>query len=103
MSTEHQDQHITKEKTEHRIKTPDQYRVILLNDDFTTMEFVIQVLVQIFQKNAVEATKIMLAVHEQGQGVVGIYSYDVAYSRAKKVEELAREHEYPLRCRVEKV
>jgi ATP-dependent Clp protease adaptor protein ClpS len=98
-----QNQNTIKEKKKERVKEPDKYKAILLNDDFTTMEFVIEILVSIFQKNAVEATRIMLAVHEQGQGVVGVYSYDIAHSRAKKVETMAREREYPLKCKVEKV
>ncbi len=97
------EQTIFKEKTDIKIKRPSLYRVILLNDDYTTMEFVVEVLVSIFHKSAAEATKIMLDVHEKGKGVVGIYTYDIAYTKIAQVEELARAQEYPLKAIMEEV
>lgn len=97
------EQTIFKEKTDIKIKRPSLYRVILLNDDYTTMEFVVEVLVTIFHKSAAEATKIMLDVHEKGKGVVGIYTYDIAYTKIAQVEELARAQEYPLKAIMEEV
>jgi len=78
------------------------FRVILLNDDYTTMDFVIRVIQQIFHKAAAEATKIMMDVHKKGKGVVGVYSYDIARTKAVQVKQLAKEHEYPLECVIEK-
>lgn len=80
---------------------PKHYKVIIYNDDFTTMDFVVKVLVEVFYKPLSEATAIMLAVHEQGQGVVGLYSYDMAVSMTNKVRAMAREAGYPLRITYE--
>ena len=82
---------------------PDEYRVLLLNDDFTTMEFVISVLMTIFHKTLPEATKIMLDVHKKGRGVVGEYTYDIAATKINQVHLLARQMGFPLRCTMEKV
>lgn len=84
------------------VKEPDEYRVILLNDDFTTMEFVVAVLMTVFHKSIVEATKIMLDVHKKGRGVVGVYSYDIASTKIQRVHTMARENGFPLRCTMEK-
>lgn len=84
------------------VKEPDEYRVILLNDDFTTMEFVVAVLMSVFHKSIVEATKIMFDVHKKGRGVVGIYSYDIAATKIQRVHTMARENGFPLRCIMEK-
>lgn len=92
----------TIEKTKKEIKEPDKYKVILLNDDFTTMEFVVEVLVKVFQKDVVSATKIMRQVHEKGQGLVGLYSYDIARTKVSEVHQMAKSREYPLKCRIEK-
>ena len=80
---------------------PRHYKVIFHNDDFTTMEFVVKVLVEVFYKSESEATVIMLAVHEQGKGVAGIYSYDIALSKANKATAMAKAEGYPLRITVE--
>ena len=80
---------------------PRHYKVIIHNDDFTTMDFVVKILVEVFYKPESEATTIMLAVHEQGQGLVGIYSYDMAVSMTNKATSLAREAGYPLRITYE--
>lgn len=83
------------------IDEPKMYRVVLHNDDYTTMEFVVEVLMRVFAKPAAEATKIMLDVHNKGRGTVGIYTYDIATSKIDQVHKLAREHEFPLRCTCE--
>lgn len=80
---------------------PKHYKVIIHNDDFTTMDFVVKVLVEVFYKPESEATTIMLSVHELGQGVVGIYSYDMAISMTKKATAMAREAGFPLRITYE--
>ena len=82
-------------------KFPKHYRVVFHNDDFTTMEFVVKVLIEVFFKSQSEATAIMLAVHETGKGVVGLYSYDMAVSMTKKATSMAREAGYPLRITYE--
>ncbi len=87
------------EKSE--LRPPRQYRVILHNDHYTTMEFVIDILVGVFHKPAAEARRIMLDVHRRGHGVCGVYSYDVARTKAARVLELARQQEFPLRCTLE--
>jgi ATP-dependent Clp protease adaptor protein ClpS len=92
----------TKTREEEEFKEPDQYRVILLNDDYTSMEFVVAVLVSVFKKEIVEATAIMLDVHKKGRGMVGIYSYDIAATKIKQAHDLARQNEYPLKCIMEK-
>lgn len=89
-------------RTKERVKEPEMYRVVLLNDDYTTREFVVAVLVQIFAKPESEATAIMMRVHRAGRGVVGVYSYDIAVSKAAQVHEAARGAGYPLQCIVEK-
>lgn len=83
-------------------KRPSMYKVLLHNDDYTTMDFVVMVLETIFQKSVEEATLIMLNVHEQGRGVAGIYPRDVAETKVIMVSDLARKNEYPLRCSFEK-
>lgn len=80
---------------------PKHYKVIIHNDDFTTMEFVVKILVEVFYKSQSEATSIMLSVHKQGKGVVGLYSYDMALSMAKKATAMAKEEGFPLRITVE--
>lgn len=90
-----------KEDIEIKLKKPKMYRVILNNDDYTTMDFVVEILVKIFHKTATEATQIMMDVHEKGRGVVGIYTYDIAKTKALQVEEMAAEREFPLRVSIE--
>jgi ATP-dependent Clp protease adaptor protein ClpS len=84
------------------IKEPNMYKVILLNDDYTTMDFVVQILVSIFHKSVSEATKIMLDVHEKGRGIVGIYTYDIAKSKISKTHALAKANNFPLKATMEK-
>jgi ATP-dependent Clp protease adaptor protein ClpS len=83
------------------LKKPRLYKVVLHNDDYTTMEFVVWVLMSVFHHDEATATGIMLHVHKNGMGVAGVYTRDVAETRASKVEALARTHEFPLRCSVE--
>lgn len=84
-----------------RLKRPPLYRVILLNDDYTPMEFVVDVLCRFFQKSPEDATQLMLQVHHQGSAVCGIYPLDVAESKVARVEQASREHGHPLRCVME--
>ena len=88
-------------KTTPKLKEPDEFRVILLNDDFTTMDFVVEILRAIFHKNIEDANKIMLDIHRKGKGIVGQYPWDIAITKAEQVHEAARENEFPLRCIVE--
>ncbi len=92
-----------REEIREELKEPDQYRVILHNDHYTTMEFVIEILRNIFHKNLPEATRIMLDVHKKGRGHVGIYTYDIARTKINLVDESARESQFPLKCTMEKV
>jgi len=91
----------SKEKAVEKIKEPEEYLVILLNDDYTTMDFVVMVLVDIFRKNLEDANRIMLDVHKKGKGIVGRYPWDIAATKADQVHALARENEFPLKCIVE--
>jgi ATP-dependent Clp protease adaptor protein ClpS len=84
-----------------RITPPRRYTVVLHNDDYTTMEFVVHVLMKFFNKNETEATQIMLHVHHKGYGKVGSYARDIAETRAQQVMDHAREHGHPLRCTAE--
>ncbi len=86
-----------------RIKKPPMYEVVLLNDDFTPMDFVVDVLCQLFHKSESEATRIMLAVHHEGRGVCGIFSFEIAESKTNLVRQTSRDHGHPLKCIMEKV
>lgn len=90
------------EETQEDVKEPDMYKVLLHNDHYTTMEFVVEVLRVVFHKSILDATKIMLDVHRKGVGLVGMYTYDVAQTKAGRVVEMAKKREFPLRCTVEK-
>ena len=89
-------------KTRTRTKRPSLYRVLLLNDDYTPMEFVVLVLERFFQKGREEATRIMLHVHQHGVGECGIYTYEVAETKVTQVMDFARKHQHPLQCVMEK-
>ena len=89
-------------ETDDEVEEPPMYRVMLLNDDYTTMEFVIEVLVYVFKKSPEEATWIMLNVHRSGVGICGIYPYEVAETKVNTVESLARENGFPLKCIMER-
>ena len=90
-----------REKITSKFKEPEEFFVILLNDDYTTMDFVVEILMSIFQKNLREANRIMLEIHEKGKGIVGRYPWDIAVTMAEQVHAAARENEFPLRCIVE--
>ena len=89
-------------KTRPRTKKPAMYKVLMLNDDYTPMEFVVHVLERFFQKNREEATRIMLHVHRRGVGVCGVYTYEVAETKVTQVMDLARQNQHPLQCTIEK-
>jgi ATP-dependent Clp protease adaptor protein ClpS len=91
-----------KTKTQSKTKRPPMFKVILLNDDYTPMEFVVELLKTVFHKPHAEATKIMLWVHQNGMGVAGVYPFEIAETKVHNVEELAREAQYPLKCVMEK-
>ncbi len=88
-------------ETEKKLKPPPLYKVLLHNDDYTTMEFVVQVLQSVFHRSHAEATQIMLHVHKNGMGVAGVYTHEVAETKVAIVEAMARQHEFPLRCTME--
>ncbi len=88
-------------ETEKKVKRPPLYKVLLHNDDYTTKEFVVQVLQYVFHKEQTEAVQIMLHVHKKGIGVAGVYSYEFAETKVALVESLAKEEEYPLKCTLE--
>ena len=89
-------------KTQIKPKKPSQYKVLLLNDDYTPMEFVVHVLERFFQKNREEATRIMLHVHRRGVGVCGTFTYEIAETKVTQVMDLARQNQHPLQCTIEK-
>jgi ATP-dependent Clp protease adaptor protein ClpS len=88
--------------TRTRTKKPSMYKVLMLNDDYTPMEFVVDVLQHIFQKNREEATKIMLHVHQKGVGVCGVYTYEIAETKVTQTVDYARKNQHPLQCTLEK-
>lgn len=96
-----QEQSHIKERQRINLREPRRYKVIIYNDDFTTMEFVVMILKQVFLKSEEEAEALMLQVHHSDKAVVGIYSYDVAVSKSKKAINMAREQDFPLRLIVE--
>ncbi|MEL6921262.1 MAG: ATP-dependent Clp protease adapter ClpS [Pseudomonadota bacterium] len=89
-------------KTKPKVKKPSLYRVLLLNDDYTPMEFVVHVLERFFQKNRDQATQIMLHVHNHGVGECGVYTYEVAETKVTQVMDFARQNQHPLQCVMEK-
>ena len=89
-------------KTRQKTKKPSMYKVLLLNDDYTPMEFVVHVLERFFNKGREDATRIMLHVHQKGVGVCGVYTYEVAETKVTQVMDFARQHQHPLQCTMEK-
>ena len=89
-------------KTRTKPKKPSQYKVLLLNDDYTPMEFVVMVLKRFFRMDLEEATRVMLHVHQRGVGVCGIFPYEVAETKVNQVMDCARENQHPLQCTLEK-
>jgi len=84
-----------------KLKRPPMYKVVLLNDDYTPMEFVVDVLQRFFSMDREKATRVMLAVHTEGKGVCGVFSRDVAETKAAQVNQYSRENEHPLMCEIE--
>jgi ATP-dependent Clp protease adaptor protein ClpS len=95
------EQTFNKDKTTIDIKKPKMYKVIIHNDDYTTMDFVIEVIMKVFHKGASEATEIMFDVHSKGKGIIGLYPYDVAATKVKQVETMARARSFPLKSSFE--
>tara|TARA_R110000868_G_scaffold266274_1_gene525184 strand:+ start:60784 stop:61161 length:378 start_codon:yes stop_codon:yes gene_type:complete len=89
-------------KTRPKTKKPSMYKVLLLNDDYTPMEFVVQVLERFFEKGREEATAIMLQVHRKGVGICGVFTYEIAETKVNQVMDLARQNQHPLQCTLEK-
>ena len=89
-------------KTKNEVREPSMYKVLLHNDDYTTMEFVVEILVLVFHKSAEESMRIMLNVHQKGLGLCGVYTYEVAETKVDTVHTMAREKGFPLKCAMEK-
>ncbi len=89
------------EKAKNLLKKPKMYKVYLLNDDYTTMDFVVDVLMEVFHKSYEEAVQIMLNVHKQGKGLCGVYTYEIAETKVDQVHRLARAHQFPLKATME--
>jgi ATP-dependent Clp protease adaptor protein ClpS len=90
-------------KKKRKVAEPESFRVIMLNDDYTAMDFVVEILMMIFHKSADDAARIMLDIHRTGRGTAGIYPFDIARTKAEQTQAIARQHEFPLRCLVEKI
>jgi ATP-dependent Clp protease adaptor protein ClpS len=90
---------LTEETTQ--LKRPDMYRIVLLNDDYTPREFVVWVLVKVFYKSEEEGTRIMLDAHTKGKSIIGVYTYDIARTKVMQVDNLAKQHQHPLKCDME--
>ena len=84
-----------------KLKRPDMYRIVLLNDDYTPREFVVWVLIKVFHKSEEEGTRIMLEAHTRGKSIVSVYTYDIARTKVMQVDNLAKQHEHPLKCDME--
>ncbi len=89
------------EESPPKVKRPPLYRVILLNDDYTPMEFVVQILQKVFSMDRNTATRIMLEVHTKGKGICGVYTYEIAETKVAQVTSLAQQHQHPLLCTME--
>ena len=86
-----------------KTKLPSIYKVIILNDDYTPMEFVVYTIQNVFKKSHDEATRIMLKIHTEGQGICGMFPLEIAETKMKQVLNLAKEHQHPLQCIIEKI
>ena len=89
-------------KAKPKTKKPSMYKVLMLNDDYTPMEFVVHILERFFSKSRQEATRIMLHVHRRGVGICGVFTYEVAETKVTQVMDFARKHQHPLQCTLEK-
>lgn len=99
--TKHQTEEQVHSETRDQTREPRMYRVLLHNDDYTTMEFVVEILIYVFNKSPESATTIMMDVHQKGVGVCGVYSHEIAETKVNAVHSLARESGFPLRCSME--
>lgn len=97
----HEDGNVALQQQKPKLSRPPLYKVVLLNDDYTPMEFVVDVLQRFFSMNREKATRVMLMVHTEGKGVCGIFSRDVAETKAAQVNQYSRENEHPLMCEIE--
>ena len=95
------DQGLALEESRPEVELPPMYRVVLLNDDYTPMEFVVHILESIFNMERTRATQVMLEVHTKGKGVCGVYNYDIAETKVAQVTGIARQHQHPLLCEME--
>ena len=100
-SYEHDSEEAVATESKEKLQQPPLYKVLIHNDNFTTMEFVVYVLKTIFNHTESEATRVMLQVHMQGVGIAGVYTYEIAEMKVEKVTELAQANEYPLLCTIE--
>ena len=101
-NTRHEHEDLALADSRQKTEEPPMYTVLLLNDDYTTMDFVIMVLEVVFHKDNQAATKIMLKVHQEGKGVAGVFTRDVAETKVAIVHDLAHKNEHPLKCSIEK-
>ncbi len=92
----------TEVENEEEIKEPSMYKVLLINDDYTSMDFVVDILTSVFHKSIEAAVQIMMSVHENGSGLCGVYTYEIAETKVETVHSLAEENGYPLRSTMEK-
>ena len=92
---------LTLEESRPKLKEPPLYRVVLINDDYTPMEFVVHILESIFNMERTRATQVMLEVHTKGKGVCGVYNYDIAETKVAQVMGIAQQHQHPLLCEME--
>ena len=101
-STEHHSgQDVAVEEAKPEIKEPPMYRVVLINDDYTPMEFVVDILQSIFGMERTQATQVMLEVHTKGKGVCGVYNFEIAETKVAQVMGIAKQHQHPLLCTME--
>lgn len=105
MSEQHNDEEYQRglvvDEAKPRLKRPPLYKVVLLNDDYTPMEFVVEILQTFFRMNRTQATQIMLHVHTRGKGVCGVFTYEIAETKAAQVNDYSRKHQHPLLCTLE--
>jgi ATP-dependent Clp protease adaptor protein ClpS len=89
-------------EVELELQEPEMFRVLLHNDDYTSMDFVVNILMKIFHKNSQEAEMIMIKIHEKGSAICGVYTYEIAQTKAEQVKKLAKQNEFPLLATIEK-
>ena len=92
-----------KGKVSEKLKEPEEYRVILLNDDYTTMDFVVIILMEVFNKSTIDACRLMEEIHKNGKGIAGTYTWDIAVTKSEQVHSMAEANGFPLLCLVEAV